>query len=365
MKRMIKYGSIGQYRNIVKSIQMQARYIGTSADGEALYDSSLISPMLNAVASEKIHGTNGSVCYSNDDGFWVQSKSNIITPEKDNAGCAFTAYNNKKQWMNVIFALASFHNIDLDKNIISVYFEWAGGNIQKNSACSGMTKKAIIFQHFKVSPLEQSIQDDPDAEREDSYWLETVADEGFVSNPDVEIYNIMDFDVFTFPLDFDSPAMSQNQMNGIVELIEKNSPLGKALGIDGNIGEGIVVTVSYKGKVFKFKVKGEKHSKSKVKKLPVVDEAKEREKIDFANYACSPSRLEQAWQETFGINNEKNVPDIRFTGDFLRNIIKDVMKEEMDILGEKGLEPKDVNSLISKISRQWFMSELNKEAGIK
>ena len=47
------------------------------------------------------------------------------------------------------------------------------------------------------------------------------------------------------------------------------------------------------------------------------------------------------------------------TGTFLRFVINDVIKEESDIMYEKGLEPKDVNSMISKIARTWFIEQLN------
>ena len=63
----------------------------------------------------------------------------------DNAGCAFSAWTNKQAWMSVINTLANEHNIDLTVNIISVYYEWAGGNIQKLSALSGVDKSAVIF----------------------------------------------------------------------------------------------------------------------------------------------------------------------------------------------------------------------------
>ncbi len=83
-----------------------------------------------------------NLSFPNSDGFWVQSRKNIIdaqnnpdfTGASDNAGCAFAAYENKENWLNLIFSLTKEHNIDLNKNIISLYFEWSGGNIQKKSA---------------------------------------------------------------------------------------------------------------------------------------------------------------------------------------------------------------------------------------
>ena len=107
-----------------------------------------------------VHNSNGSVCYSHPDGMWIQSRKNIITAEKDNAGCAFAQMANEDEWMEIINSLADEHGINLMKYIITVYFEWSGGSIQKNSACTGVDKRAIIFQYFKVSPIEPQLVND-------------------------------------------------------------------------------------------------------------------------------------------------------------------------------------------------------------
>ena len=353
MKRFITFGSIGQFRNVIRDIKHSAQCIGYDADlKEPIMDRTAKMPIIKVTASEKIHGTNAAVCYSEPDGFWVQSRKNIITTEKDNAACAFHAYQNEKCWMTIIKVLAGFYNIDLEKYIISVYFEWCGGSIQKNSAVSGLEKRAIIFQHFKVSPIEPS-------ETEAAVWMETK----HISGIENGIFNIMDFKRWVFYIDFNKPQFHQNYMIKIIEEIEPDSPIGNSFGIKGNVGEGIVCTFKYKDNVYKFKVKGEKHSKSKVKTLKPVDEAKEQKKVDFVNVnACTSSRLEQAWQTVFGIENETMEPSVKATGDFLKAVIKDVMKEEMDILSDLGLEPKEVNGMISKVARTWFMEQLDKES---
>ncbi len=91
----------------------------------------------------------------------------------------------------------------------------------------------------------------------------------------------------------------------------------------------------------------------------------EQNKIDFVNnHACKEFRFEQAWQEVFGIENEKMEPTIKAMGDFLRFVIRDVMKEESDIMEENSLSPKVVNSMISRVARGWFSSKLDEEAGL-
>ena len=40
------------------------------------------------------------------------------------------------------------------------------------------------------------------------------------------------------------------------------------------------------------------------------------------------------------------------------------MKEEILEMHERGLEPKEVNGMISKVARTWFMEELDREVGL-
>jgi len=130
MKRLISFGSIEQYRNLVKKVTEMTRFAGLDEEGKAIFNNDPL-PTLTFTATEKVHGTQGAICYSKPDGFWVQSRKNIITPEKDNAGCAAWCYEREAQWMVLVEQLSEFHNIDLNKNIITIYFEFAGENIQK------------------------------------------------------------------------------------------------------------------------------------------------------------------------------------------------------------------------------------------
>lgn len=250
MKRVIKFPSIEQFRGVVKQIQERACYLGKDEDGKAVFDYLKPKPTLTFTASEKIHGTNASVCYSIPDGMWAQSRENIITVEKDNAGFAFFVSQNEEALANIIMKLAGEYNIDLNTHIISLYGEWAGGNIQKNSAMSGLDKAFIIFEHFKVSPIEPS-------EDEKAVWFKTQYRiySMDLNNKNIEkmfswakssenkIYNVMDFPTYSFTIDFNAPERSVNEMIKLVEeVIEPASPLGKAFGKEENIGEGVVCT---------------------------------------------------------------------------------------------------------------------------
>ena len=60
-------------------------------------------------------------------------------------------------------------------------------------------------------------------------------------------------------------------------------------------------------------------------------------------------------------------PNIKETGTFLRKVINDVWEEELDVfyelfekeLEENKIEQRNLNSVISKVARMWFIDKLN------
>ncbi len=44
-------------------------------------------------------------------------------------------------------------------------------------------------------------------------------------------------------------------------------------------------------------------------------------------------------------------------GDYIRLVINDVVKEELDVIAETGLELKDINKPISDIARKYFFEQ--------
>ena len=372
MKRFISYNKIGDFNKVIKDVGHSARYLGyDEVKKEVIYDNLAPLPTIMITGSEKVHGTNAAVCMGGGE-FWVQSRKNIINLDKDNAFCAATILTKdgtQKSWENIINSLSKEYNIDLDTNIISVYFEWSGGNIQKKAAVSGLDKRAIIFQHFKVSPLNPII--DEDGTEKSAYWLETsetfdmsgngLDEISWLDDTTVKIYNVMNFDTWNFEVDFNKPKLSQNDFIKLVEeIIEPNSPLGKSMGIENNVGEGVVFTFIYKETLHKFKVKGEEHSVSKVKTLKPVDNVREQAKQEEAQRVCPAWRLEQGYKEVFG----DKPGDKKRTGDFMKWMSKDIIMEETANIVDNGFEVKEIMAVVNKIAKNWFFEELNKEVGL-
>ncbi|MCI5054571.1 MAG: RNA ligase family protein [Flavobacteriales bacterium] len=345
MKRHVSYPKIHQFRNVITDINHQVNFIGLDENGEPQYDPSISKPTLTFKGTVKLHGTNASVCFNAQEGLWVQSRQNIIALGNDNAGFCVFVNKYKEVFLQLIHQISDDHSIDKETCIISIYGEWAGKGIQKGVGINQLDKAFYIFG-VKISGLER--------EQFDSYWVSSKD----YKHEESRIFNIEDFETFSVDVDFNMPQLAQEKLAQITEQVEKECPVAKAFGIENGTGEGVVWSVEYKQKVHRFKVKGEKHSVTKVKKLASVDVEKLKSIQEFVNYSVTENRFNQAIENTFG-----NAPlDVTKMGDLIRWVVKDIMSEESDTLTENGLEPKDVNKYISNRTREMFFEQLDKEA---
>ena len=344
-KEPMKMSSISQFRNTTQDIKHNAQFVEMDLETNTpIIDRLAKMPTVLFTGTVKLHGTNASICYDGTN-LWAQSKENILTLEKDNYGFAFFVESNKDYLTGVLQGY-----LDEDKTIdtICVYGEWAGKGIQKNVAISQLEKKLYIFGiKYKYKNIEDHVWDkEPDLKLH------------MISNNE-RILSIYDFETYYLNIDFEDTSSAQNRMLELVNEIDKQCPVGQEFDATGH-GEGIVWVGYFNDKRYTFKTKGENHSKTKVKVLTPVDEAKEQAKREFANYACKADRLEQAWDKTFDIGGENIEPTVSLTGTFMRNVISDIMKEETDVLSDRNLEPKEVNKFISVVARRWFMEQLDK-----
>lgn len=342
MKKHISFPSIEQFRNVVANVNRRYDFVGLDENGDAIYDGTRTKPTLTFKGTVKLHGTNAGICYNNVDGFWVQSRENIITSQSDNAGFAFFAESNQELFMDIINKIAERSDVDLNNNTISIYGEWAGGNIQKGVGICNLVKSFFIFG-VKVSPF--SIEGEEKAPT--AFWI----DYSDLRNNDARIYNIDDFETYSIEINFNTPETVQNKLSELTLAVEQECPVAKAFGFSG-IGEGIVWSCEVEGVVHRFKVKGEKHSSSKVKTLAAVDVEKVASIREFVDYAVTESRFNQGIEKVFP-NNEP--VDIKKLGVLMKWISDDVTKEEMDTMKANNLEPKDVNKYICTKVREMFI----------
>tara|TARA_R110000737_G_C14516507_1_gene474593 strand:- start:59 stop:1087 length:1029 start_codon:yes stop_codon:yes gene_type:complete len=337
MKKHVSYPKIAQFRNVISNINREITFTGLDEGGNAIYNPSIKKPTLTFKGTVKLHGTNASVCFNSKDGFWIQSRNNIITLENDNAGFALFTESRKSEFLTLLEILAD-EDGDIDSECtISIYGEWAGKGVQKSVGISELEKAFYVFG-VKISK--------PQDEEFNSYWI----DSSNVRNTECRIFNVEDYETYSIDVDFNMPQLAQNKFSEITDRVENECPISKAFGVNNGIGEGVVWSVEYKGNVHRFKVKGEKHSVTRVKKLASVDVEKLKTIQDFIEYAVTENRFSQAVENVFGSGDL----DIKKMGDLIRWFVKDVASEEMDTMLENGLEPKDVNKYISARVREMF-----------
>ena len=342
MKKIIKFPSIEQFRNIVSHINRNYNFVGLNEQGEAIYDVLKSKPIITFKGTVKLHGTNGSVCYNNMSGIWFQSRENIITPLKDNAGFATFCTKNQNILKDLILKISNENNIDLDTNTISVYFEWVGNGIQKGVGISQIKKSAFCIG-IKISPFDESIN---------SYWINSSS----FKSKENRIFNIEDYKTYSIDIDFNNPLLSQNEIIKLTLEVEKECPVSKEFGIIG-IGEGIVFTNGFENRLI-FKSKGEKHAKSKIKVLNQIDEDK-LNLIDSIVSKVTPNwRLEQILNETYDTLNG-GVIDNSKIGTYIKGVMSDIIKEDLDIIIESGLTIKDISSKISQIAKNYLFNYSN------
>jgi hypothetical protein len=221
MKRLIKFPSIEQFRSVVATVLRQYNFAGLDENGDAIYDTTKPKPTLTFKGTVKLHGTNAAVCQNNDDGIWAQSRENIITVEKDNAGFAFFVESNKDMF-GVLFSQVASKNDIGPKDTISIYGEWAGGNIQKGVGITNIEKSFFIFG-VKITPHTTT---EEEAKSKPAYWV----DYSYLRSPENRIYNIDDYPTWEIDIDFNMPQLVQNKLSELTLAVEEECPVAKAFG---------------------------------------------------------------------------------------------------------------------------------------
>lgn len=352
MKRHITWPSIGQFRETVKNIQHQARYIGKDADGAPMYNAAAVPPKLTYEGTVKLHGTNAAACFGSDGEYWFQSRSNIITPLQDNAGFAMYGTSVLSYLISVECNVRNLFPDSFSENKDVVIFgEWCGAGIQKGVAISELHKMFVIFGIALV-----------DQENNKTYLTREHIKEcvSHVVGEATHIFNIFNFQTFEVEIDFNNPHLIQNELGKLTEFVEECCPVGWSFGVDG-VGEGIV----WRPKDTKlmqdsgnwFKVKGEKHANSKVRTLASVDVERIESIKELAETLANNGRLEQMHQSVFNTLNGGET-DIKLMGEFIKAVSADILKEELDVIAASGFAWKEVAGYTSKMCKEFIMKKL-------
>lgn len=335
MKRThFSFPSIEQFKNVHRKVQEKAQFVGLDENQEPIFNRAALLPTLSYEGTIKVHGTNASILLTKDD-FYCQSREQVITPEKDNAGFARFVHELPLESFEILRS-----NFNQEK--VAIYGEWAGKGIQKGVAISQVDKAFFVFGVRVI------------LEDEKEEWLDI---QGW--NLPERFYNIYNFPTYQIDIDFEKPEYALEQINKWVLEVEEECPVAKKFGISG-IGEGIVFTsldLDYKGSRFTFKCKGSKHSQSKVCKLATVDIEKFESNQAFVNFALDEGRLEQGYNWLA----ENNKPqDQQSVGDYLRWLFNDVIKECKLEMEENKISEKELGKLLANPAKRWYFTRINK-----
>lgn len=342
---MLPFPSIKQFRNVVAHVRRNASFMGLDDAGEPIYNRAAKFPRLTFVGTVKLHGTNAAVVFDQR-GITFQSRERELTLTSDNAG--FYAHMKQPKQVLALYNLwttiAKEAGLGIrdtyDNTSIAIYGEWCGGNIQKGIAISGLPKMFVIF-----------------AVTVNGEWMADLPPR--LHDKAASIYSIDQFAKWFMFIDFEQPEQSENQLAALTEAVEASCPAGEYFGQLG-IGEGIVWRcMEDSSPDLWFKVKGEKHSASKVKTLALTDVEAVESIRAFVAQTVTEARLEQGLHN---LVNEQGKPfAMTSIGDFLRWVHGDVMKEEGDTLEASGLEPKKLGGPIAQVAKRWYIDRLNAE----
>lgn len=394
-KGVVRFSSIGQYRDIISSVTKLAA------------KDKLSLPTLHFRGLVKLHGTNACIVYDpttksetksvTNDGIMIQSRNNVYPPilkanqDKDASHMGFNGFAHQPIIVKIVEEIyescISFEaktKPELMDSKMLIYGEWAGKGIMKNVAISEFEKGFYIFG-VRLIPQSTSAtnscepsdsnenkgttegaEDDADEYQDgeleevskDDVWIDIAKIKLPVVAKDARIFNLIDFQHWELDIDFNFPKAVQNKLVDITNEVEKVCPVGFALGKTG-CGEGVVWQTEWRGYRLLFKVKGTKHSVSKVKTLASVDPEEHASIQSFIEYAVTENRIDQALHEVEQTKGQSSrslrTSDI---GDLMKWIIKDILKEESDVLKKSNLEWTKVAKHVSTKARTLFLAKL-------
>ena len=331
----ISFPDIGQYRQLIRNVASHAQYVGKDANGDPIYDNNKPLPVLEFEGTTKLHGTNAAFCSDYKD-LWFQSRERLLTIDSDNAGFV----RHFEPHTNLLKNLCYKAGRGFNEATVCIYGEWCGSGIQKGVGISTLPKMFVAF-----------------AVRVGGTWLDREA-VSEIRARDIGIYNIYDYPTWKMTIDFANPIESQNKLVEITQAVEQECPVAKAFGKSG-VGEGVVwkcITPDYEDSKFWMKVKGEKHSVSKVTKLASVDMERVGTQNEFVTNTVTEARCLQSISKL----KESGKPlDRTSLGDFIKWIFNDIIKEETDTATANGLDISKLGGPIAHAAKAWFFKNEN------
>lgn len=361
MAHVIPFTSIQQFYRTLKDMQD---------------DPTLRSPHVDFTGTVKLHGTNAGVAYNIKDGLWFQSRNQVITVGKDNAGFAKFAHERRKIFEDLIYQVAQTNSVDLNSTTIVLYGEWCGGNIQPNVALTKIAKMFVIFA-IKCEPHDSgaapggtggdcgtamaTTDDDSLGDLPHHYYLSLPV--AFVPPSGQGIWTSAQFSQYSVTVDLAHPERAQETMTAMTLAVEAECPVAKALGFSG-LGEGIVWEhIRLDGARYRFKTKGQKHAETASKVVIPLDAQRLDSIAAFVRATVTPNRVHHAVEHVYRSNpalpTYQQPMSITHFKAIVQWVQQDIVKEESDSLAVSGFTLKQISSELSAHTKRLFLDMLS------
>lgn len=335
---MLPFHDIESLRHVVADVDRHCEYAGLT-----------VKPTIKFRGTVKLHGTNAGVRVNSS--VVAQGRNRELTIQADNFGFAFFVAQREQDFLTL---RNSMYGINAD---VTFFGEWCGLGIQKGVGVSNLPKMFVIFAIFNHT----------DDTWEDFGRLNR-GDEDFEWYNNQKIYFITQFPTYSVEVDFNNPTPAAEEIGRLTLLVEDSCPVANSElfhafnhGENIGIGEGIVwVSVDYPVHIT-FKSKGLKHKKSGTKVRVDVDPAK----VDSINSLVDELLPEWRLEQGFDFLRQNNLPiTTSSTGDYLKWISQDILKEEQDVITANQFPWKEIVGTISRRAREFYLSKLDEMAGL-
>jgi hypothetical protein len=324
---MEKFTSIEAFKNTVAKVRKFSNNRGKPF------------PTLNFEGTVKLHGSNAGIRRTKSGKIQAQSRERILDVTSDNYGFAFFVETN----MKAIEKLFTRFPADAD---VTLFGEWCGAGIQKSVALVALEKHLVLFKvlvNGEYQPLPRDLFDNEN-----------------------KVFNIYQIPTYKVEVDFLSPEPASEILAELTLAVEEKCPWAAFRGVTGEndqitIGEGIVWECIEHPEISDlwFKTKGMLHKgndKTKGQKI----------KIDDQKLASIKELVEEIlpqWRLEQGVTavKEEGLPVLpQSTGDYLKWIAKDILKEELETIAASGFDWKGVQGQVMQTARQYWLTECNK-----
>lgn len=332
---MKSFHDIESLRHVIEQVKSHCEYVGRED-----------RPVVKFRGTVKLHGTNGGVRLLNTSNEVIaQGRNRELTIQSDNFGFAHFVSGRNYEFD----ALRRF--MGLATNEVTFYGEWCGQGIQNKVAIASVpTKMFVIFAIF---------------DHTNEVWEDIHA---FQFNPSVlellnskHIYLITQAKTFEAEVDFNDPTPAAELISQFTLQVEDNCPFSSALHDAHGTGEGIVWESYGQPYQLRFKSKGEKHKKGGEKTRVAVDPEKVNAISELVDLILPEWRLEQG----FSYLRENNIPLANTsTGEYLKWIAKDILKEESDRIAANPYPWKEIQGTVMTRSKAYYFEQLNEMAGL-